>query len=163
MLERIESTMAAIKTKLLRNDTLRKLLYCDTPDALECEAPKAKEVNKYITLKPVYEFENKEDYNQSSMINIYTTQIDPADEGRYTASVIQINVVCNTDVWELDDSKIRPLRICEEVIRMVDKAKFSASNKLELATITDLIISKKMFGYALLFDLVDGSGEIDKF
>ena len=46
---------------------------------------------------------------------------------------------------------------------MVDKAKFSASNKLELATITDLIISKKMFGYALLFDLVDGSGEIDKF
>ena len=40
-------------------------------------APQEKEAESYITLKPIYDFENKEPYAQNSMINIYTTQIVP--------------------------------------------------------------------------------------
>ena len=163
MLTRIESSLAAIKTKLLEDDTIKQLLFYDSNDALNIEAPDRKKVEKYVTLRPVYQFENKDDYNQNSMINIYMTQASPLDDTVGVDSILQINVICNVDIWELVDDKIRPLQIANRVIKLLDNKKFTTSNKLSFDSLTDLIISKTVCGYALLFSLVDGSGEKQKF
>lgn len=163
MFKRIESTMAAIKTKLLADDTIKKLLFNDTENALKGTVPESKDVDKYITLKPVFEFENKQNYDQNSMINIYMTQAAPSDEDKSVTAAIQVNVVCNTDVWNLEGNKIRPLQLASRIEELVNNAKFTASNKLVLSTVTDLIINKKMVGYALIFEITDGSGTINKF
>lgn len=163
MLERIETTLAAIKNKLLADETIRKLLFHDSNNALNMLAPQLKEVEEYITLRPIFEFENKEDYMQNSMINIYTTQVSPDEENNFINSLIQINVVCNGDKWELIDNKIRPMQLCNKIIQLVNNCKFTVSNKLVFNTMTDLIISKKVYGYALLFEITDGSGKIEKF
>ena len=163
MLERIESTLAAIRNKLLDEDIIRKLLYHDSNNALNMEAPNKKQVEDYITLRPIFDFENKENYSQNSIINVYTTQVLPGAENKKVDGTIQINVVCNEEKWELVDCKIRPLQICNHILQVVDGRKFTASNKLVFNTMTDLVISKKLFGYALLFDITDGSGEKEKF
>lgn len=163
MLERIQTTMSAIKTRLLNDTTIKQLLYYDSNDALSIEAPEKSQVAEYVTLRPIFEFENKENFEQNSMINIYTTQCDPIEESKALASVLQINIVTNVDNWELVDDKIRPLQIADRVISLVNGFKFTASNKLVFSTMTDLIISKKMVGYALLFSIIDGSGEVEKF
>jgi len=163
MLEKIEETLAGIKNKLLADELIRKLLFNDSNNALNMLAPLPQLVEDYITLKPVFDFENKEEYAKNSVINIYTTQIIPGDETKKLDGVIQINVVCNEDKWELVDLKIRPIQICNRIIKLVNNHKFAASNKLVFDTMTDLIISKKLFGYALLFEVTDGSGKIDKF
>lgn len=164
MLERIQTTMSAVKTRLLNDSTVRKLLYYDTTNALDLEAPSAKQMgNKYITLRPIFEFENKGDYSQNSIVNIYTTEISPLEDTQACVGVLQINVVCNLDLWELDDAKIRPMQLAEKVIQLVHNQKLTVSNKIVFNSMTDLIISKKMVGYALLFEITDGSGEIDKF
>lgn len=163
MLERVESTIAAIKTKLLDNEDLRKLLFHDSNNALNMLAPTVLELRDYITSKPIFEFENKEEYNKNSVINIYVTEIIPTDESASFTGVLQVNVVCNLDVWELVDNKIRPLQISNKIIKMLNNTKFTVSNKLVLSNMTDLIINKKMVGYALLFEITDGSGENDNF
>lgn len=163
MLERVESTLAAIKNRLLGDEIIRKLLFHDSNNALNMLPPLIPEVEDYITLRPIFEFENKEDYMQNSMINIYTTQILPADDIKKIDGVVQINVVCNGDKWELVDSKIRPMQLCDRIIQLVNNKKFTISNKVVFNTMTDLIISKKVYGYALLFEITDGGGEIEKF
>lgn len=164
MLRRIQSTMAAIRTKLKNDEVIRKLLCCDGNNALLLqEAPSIEEVNKYITLRPVFEFENKEDWKQNSIINIYMTEASPSEEEKTLMAVIQINVVCNQDVWDLVDDKSRPIELVNRIEKLVNGTKFTVSNKLVLNTVTDLIINKKVFGYALLFEIIDGSGEKDKF
>lgn len=163
MLERIELTLAAIRTKLLKDEKIRKLLFHDSNNALEMLAPQENQIQNYITLKPVFEFENKNDYNQNTIVNIYTTQIIPTDDVKSCTGVVQINVACNSDVWELLDNKIRPLQICNKIIQLVHGQKFNVSNKLVLDSISDLIINKKMIGYALLFEITDGSGEDNNF
>ena len=163
MLERIESTLAAIKTKLLRDEKLRKLLFHDSNNALNMLAPSELEVDNYITLKPIFEFENKEEYNQNSIVNIYVTEIIPTDNEVSFTGILQINVACNIDVWDLLDNKIRPIQICNQIIKLLNKKKFTISNNLELSNMTDLIINKKMIGYALLFEITDGSGENNNF
>lgn len=163
MLSRIESTMAAIKTKLLSDETIRKLLFHDSNNALNMPAPRIEQVEKYITLKPIYDFENKEDYSQNSVINIHTTQAMPGGESKIVNGALQINVVCNEEKWELINSKIRPMQICNTIIKLIDNCKFTVSNKIVFDAMTDLIISKKLFGYALLFAITDGSEEKEKF
>ena len=163
MLTRIESTLAAIRTKLYNDETIRKLLFHDSNNALQMLAPQEAEVKDYITLKPVFEFENKEDYTQNSIINIYMTQTDPLEDVVGVDSTVQINVVCNVDIWELIDNKIRPIQLVNRIIKLINGCKFTASNKLVLTTITDLIINKKMVGYAILFEITDGSGTNEKF
>ena len=163
MLEKIETTMAAIRTKLLQDNKIKQLLYFDSNDALQCFVPEDAKLEKYITLRPIYEFENKEDYDQNSMINIYMTQASPYEDIVKVDGILQVNVICNVDIWELVDNKIRPLQIADRIITLVNNHKFTASNKLVLNTVTDLIVSKSMVGYALLFEITDGSGETDKF
>ena len=163
MLERIQTTMSAIKTRLLNDKSIRQLIFYDSNDALNIDAPSIKDTAEYITLRPIFEFENKENFEKNSMINIYTTQCVPVEDSKAIIAVLQVNVVCNLDIWELVDDKIRPMQIADRVINLVDGHKFTVFNILEFNTMTDLIISKKMVGYALLFSITDGSGEIDKF
>lgn len=163
MLERIESTMAAMRNKLANDQIITKLLTYDGNDALYVKEQHVENIEEYITLRPIFEFENKENYDQNSIINIYMTQASPYEDIVKIDGMLQVNVVCNLDVWELVDNKIRPLQIANRIIALVNNQKFTASNKIILNTITDLIISKKMVGYALLFEITDGSEEKDKF
>lgn len=163
MLERVETTLAAIKNCLLNDDVVRKLVYNDSNNALNMETPDIDKVNKYITLRPIYQFENMADFSQNSMINIYFTDGSPQEEEVGIEGIIQINIVVNIDKWELVDNKIRPIHLANRIIKLLDDKKFTTSNSLSLENINQLIISKQLVGYALLFNVVDGSGDLDKY
>lgn len=163
MLERVETTLAVIKNCLLNDDVVRKLVYNDSNNALNMETPDIDKVNKYITLRPIYQFENMADFSQNSMINIYFTDGSPQEEEVGIEGVIQINIVVNIDKWELVDNKIRPIHLVNRIIKLLNDKKFTISNSLSLENINQLIISKQMVGYALLFNVIDGSGDLDKF
>ena len=163
MLERVETTLAAIKNCLLNDDVVRKLVYNDSNNALNMETPDIDKVNKYITLRPIYQFENTADFSQNAMINVYFTDGSPQEEEVSIEGVIQINVVVNIDKWELVDNKIRPIHLANRIIKLLNDKKFTTSNSLSLENINQLIISKQLVGYALLFNVIDGSGDLDKY
>lgn len=163
MFERLQTTIKAIKRQLLESEDIRKLLYNDSNDSLNLPTPKKEDVNKYITTHPIYEFEDKEDYTQHGMINIFMADSEPDDENNSTSSVIRINVVYNTAKWELIDGSSRPLLIADKIIELVNNKKFSVSNPISYINIQELILSKKLVGYALLFDFTDGNSELENF
>jgi hypothetical protein len=55
-LHAVERALIEIQLLLLNDPTIRKLLYYDTPDAIEKEAPTIQELADYIKVEPVAEF-----------------------------------------------------------------------------------------------------------
>lgn len=163
MFERIDSTIRAIRRQLLNDEELRKLLYNDSNNALDIDAPSIKDVEKYITNHPIYEFENKEDYTQHGMINIFMSNSEPDDEQVSVSAVIRINVVYNCDKWTLKDGSCRVLKMLDRIIALIDNKKLNVSNPVEYNTSDELILSKQLTGYALLFYITDGSAELENF
>lgn len=163
MLRRIQSTLAEIKATLLNNGVIRQLLCNDSNNCLNMETPTVKSAEKYITLRPIYQFENTDDYSQQGMVNIFLADGEPDDDINMFNGVIQVNVVYNVDKWELIDNKIRTLELANKVIELLDNKKFSISNKIEFTNLQQLILSKQLIGYALLFTVNDGNSNLEKF
>ena len=163
MLRRIQSTLAEIKATLLNNGVIRQLLCNDSNNCLNMETPTVKSAEKYITLRPIFQFENTDDYAQQGMINIFLADGEPNDEVNMFSGVVQVNVVYNVDKWELIDNKIRTLELANKVIELLNNKKFSVSNKIEFTNLQQLILSKQLVGYALLFTIDDGNSNLEKF
>ena len=163
MLKRIQLALAEIKATLLNNETIRKLLYNDSNNCLNMETPTVKNTEKYITLRPVFQFENNDDYAQNGMINIVLANGEPNDEANIFDAIIQVNIVYNTDKWELVDNKIRTIELADKVIELLNNKKFSVSNEIEFTNLQELILSKQLVGYALLFAVNDGNSNLEKF
>ena len=163
MLKQIQTTLAGIKTVLLNDETIRKLLCNDSNNCLNMEPPTTKSAEKYITLRPIFQFENTDDYAQNGMINIYLSDGEPNDDMNLFQGIVQANVVYNVDKWELVDNKIRTLELADKVINLLDNKKFSTSNKLVFNSLQQLILSKQLVGYALLFNVDDGNSSLEKF
>ena len=58
---------------------------------------------------------------------------------------------------------MRSLAICDRIIDLINNKKFSISNPLSFNSIEELIITKQLVGYALIFDITDGNGDIEKY
>ena len=191
MFKRLQTTLKGIKRVLLEDEQIRKLLYNDSNNALNLGTPAKESVSKYITTYPIYEFEGRDDYTQQGMINCFISDSEPDDDIKVTDSILRINVVYNTEKWELVDGSCRLLSLCERmienfdrysfytegrinrdiennrkgafIIELVDNKKFSISNPISYNSLTELILSKKLVGYALLFNLTDGNSELENF
>lgn len=163
MFERINLTIKAIRRQLLNDEELRQLLYNDSNNALDIDVPPVKDVEKYITTHPVYSFDHNEDYTQHGMINIYMTTSEPDEEQASIGAVIRINAVYNTDKWTLANGDCRMLKIIDRIIALIDNKKLSVSNPVEYNNSDELILSKQLVGYALLFYITDGSAELENF
>lgn len=163
MLTRIQTTLKAIKRILLEDEQVKKLLYNDSNNALNLPTPDKQVVEKYVTTCPVYEFDDKEDYTQHGMINCFVVDLDTDDEMNIIGGVLRVNVVYNTDKWELVDGNCRVLSICSRIIELLNNKKFTISNPISFDSMVELILSKKLVGYTLLFNIVDGNSEIENF
>nr|DAJ82914.1 MAG TPA: hypothetical protein [Caudoviricetes sp.] len=158
MFERIERTINEVRETLVADNDIRKLVYHDSNNALSMLPPDPAEVQKYIVTCPIFDMCETEGYDRNTMIQV---ELDSTDsEDGYLDGVLRINIVTNREKWNLVGGKIRPLQIANRVVDLVNGCKFSCSNELIFTNIVPLLINKKITGYALLFNIQDGSNEI---
>lgn len=160
MLERIQKMLDDIKGIILNNADIRKLLYHDSNNALNMVDVDKRIVDKYVTLHPIYQFENKDDYSQNSMINIYLSTADVNEEQTLVAGVIRINILINLDRWDLVDGKNRALELVDRIYNLLNNKKIRISNPIVFDSFQEMIASKTLVGYAMLFSIVDGISTI---
>lgn len=163
VLNLLQRSVSEIRNTLLGDEVIRKLVFQDSNNALNMLPPAPEEVEDYITVAPIYEFQDKSNLARNTMINIYVAEWQSDEDIASGSGVIRVNVVCNVDHWRLVDNKIRPLALADRVIELLEGKKFSISNPLHFDTLEELIITKQMTGYALIFTATDGSGTPDNY
>ena len=161
MFERVEQMLQDARQLLLNDVVVRKLLYHDSNNALNMADVDQSAVEKYITNYPIYQFENKADYTQNAMVNVFLADTGLDDEQITLQGVLRINIVVNVDKWELVGGRCRPLDLADRIIMLLNNENLGLSNPITFDSFQELLVSKKLVGYALLFNIADGVTEIN--
>ena len=161
MFERVEQMLQDARQLLLNDVVVRKLLYHDSNNALNMADVDQSAVEKYITNYPIYQFENKADYTQNAMVNVFLADTGLDDEQITLQGVLRINIVVNVDKWELVGGRCRPVALADRIIMLLNNENLGLSNPITFDSFQELLVSKKLVGYALLFNIADGVTEIN--
>lgn len=148
------------KTILLNDETIRKLLFYDTPDALKREAPTKEAVDGYIFVAPVME-SGITDFKRNTyiMLDVPNLDLDDTDGDGSVMGMIYITPVTTYKYWMLDDNKMRLFEIAERVLADIDDQKFSPSGKSTVMSMERVLIDKQLYGYAIKVITTDDSSK----
>jgi len=149
-LENVGKMFFELKTAILNNEDVRKLLYYDSSDALSRTAPSIDDVSGYVFNAPIME-SGIEDFNRNTyiMIDLPSVDMDFEDGNHTLLPPFMVTAITNYAHWELDNNKLRLIELCDRIIKQVDNIKFSMSAKSYVLTMERVIISKQLYGYTL--------------
>ncbi len=164
---RLESSLKAIKRKLLLNEKIRTLLYYDSDFMAEnegnLEVPSIQLVKDNIFLQPVVSNDIDPPFNKKNYIAITTSNSGFMGGTALMADhSIKISVMVHKTNWIYGKDNIRLLHLWQEIINEIDGFKASCSNAFEYEQALQTVIDESMTGYSIIFSIVDGLGDRDK-
>lgn len=109
-------------------------------------------IRSYINLTPKVPIAEG---SSSNFLNIYVDDYVPSNRNRgFSGLVIEIDVLCNLNNWILDDSGIRPYRICSRLKSIIESANISqAFSLVEMIEMKKYVFSDNYHGYKTWFAL----------
>lgn len=152
----INKDMRLLVDKILSNERLKKLLFYTTKDALM--KPKLTEeesislFGKQIKLVPKL-------YVDGSVLTYIIISFDnfvESDNPQFRDNVIEFDVICHFDQWQLKDYDLRPYRIAAELDSMLDKQKLTGIGLLEFLGANQIILTDEFAGLCLMYRTYHG-------
>ena len=162
---RLESSLKAIKRKLLLNEKIRTLLYYDSDYMQEnkdtLSDPGIQLVKDNIFLQPVVSNDIDPPFNKKNYIAITAAASGFTQQSELAADhAIKISVMVHKTNWVYDEDSIRVLHLIQEIINDLDGYKTACSNSLVYEQMLQTVIDESMTGYSVMFSIVDGLGVI---
>lgn len=153
----LEKDMNIIVEKMMKNERLKKLLYYNTKDALTrpnlTEEQSIGLYGKNIkTLPKLYIDTSVENYIVISFDNFTRNNSNP----EFRNNIIEFDIVCHYDCWQLKDFQLRPYRIAAELDSLLDKQHLTGIGELEFSGGNIIVLSDEMAGVCLQYSAIHG-------
>ena len=153
----VEKDMGIITNRLLQNNRLKKLLYYTTPDAIDkpnlTSAQAAELFGKNIKNIPKL-------YVDNSVLNYIIINFDNFTQNRknpeFRDNIIEFDIICHFNQWQLNDFKLRPYRIAAEIDSMLDKTHLTGIGELEFLGANQIILTDEFAGLCLMYQAIHG-------
>lgn len=147
-LKNVQKAMFEIRTALLNNENVRKLLFHDSADALNLNAPTVEEVKNYVTFFPITQV-GIQHFDKNTFMSITCPSIDTdmtaEDKSIYIGYFITL--ISTKQLWELENNKIRLIELISEIIKTIDNQKFCLPSTLQVLNAVDLVLDETRCGY----------------
>ena len=153
------------------SDKLKRLLLINTDDCLLDTTNPAyiEKINSmsisdmrekgYIKIEPKIPFGENEEVK--SYILITFDNFTPNRENEYYRDcVIEIDIICHTDYWDVGNFRVRPLQIAGYIDGILNGAKLSGIGTLDFISCNELVLSKELSGYCLMYSAIHGVEDI---
>ena len=153
------------------SDYLKRLLLINTKDCLvdttnQVYIDKIKKTSvadmrqqQVIKLSPKLAMGEHEEVK--SYILITFDNFSPNKENDYYRDcIIEIDIVCHTDYWDLDGFAVRPIKIAGYIDGILNNAKLSGIGTLDFLSCNEIVLNQELSGYCLMYQAVDGSDDI---
>ena len=159
----MEKDASLISNMLLRNERLKKLLYYTTPDCLDrkilTEDYSLELFGKNIKLVPKLYVDNSVlNYIILSFDNFTPNMTNP----EFRDNIIEFDIICHFDQWQLKDFQLRPYRIAAEIDSMFDEKHLSGIGLLHFLGANQMILTDEYAGLCLMYQAIHGGEDKTK-
>ena len=153
----VDKDMSIITDYLIKNDRLKKLLYYTTKDCLSrphlTEDETIELFGKNIKIVPKL-------YVDGSVLNYIIISFDNFTENRtnpeFRDNIIEFDIICHFDQWQLQDFQLRPYKIAAEIDSMLNGQKLTGIGKLEFLGANQMILTDEYAGLCLMYSAIHG-------
>jgi hypothetical protein len=170
-----EKDTEAIFKKLLvdskpYSDELKRLLLINTKDCLtdRTNPEYIKKIRgtsvaqlrqqQYLRVSPKLKMGENEDVKSYILIS-YDNFSPCKDNNYYRDCIIEIDIICHTDYWELEGFGVRPLKIAGYVDGILNESKLSGIGTLQFVGCNEIVLDNNLSGYCLMYAAVHGNDD----
>ena len=158
----MEKDTNLIINKMFKNERLKRLLHYTTPDALDKpnigEDASLELVYNNIKIVPKLYIDGK----VLNYIIINFNNFTPSKNPEFRDNIIEFDIICHFDQWQLQDFALRPYKIAAEIDSMFNNAHLTGIGELQFIGATQTVLTDEFAGICLLYEATHG-GEDKKF
>lgn len=153
----MEKDLRLITNTMFKNPRLKKLLYYTTPDCLDKPAvPEDKTYEmfgKNIKIVPKL-------YVDGSVLNYIIISFDNftpnASNPEFRDSIIEFDIICHFDQWQLKDFQLRPYKIAAELDTMFNEQHLTGIGTLKFLGANQMILTDEYAGLCAMYAVIHG-------
>ena len=153
----IDKDMELLVNHFLKNDRLLKLLYYDTPNALQQPSvpqDKALEMfGKQIKIVPKLKVDKPEFCYVIISFDNFTPNMTNTE---FRDNIISFDIVCHFDQWNLGDFALRPYKIAAEIDSMFNKKRLTGIGTIDFLGANQIVLSDEFAGLTLMYQTIHG-------
>lgn len=153
------------------SDELKRLLLINTKDCLldrtnpayleKIKKTSVADLRKEGYIKTSPKLKMDENQEVKSYILITFDHFTPNDGNDYFRDcIIEIDIICHTDYWDLQGFSVRPLKIAGYIDGILNKTKLSGIGKLNFLGCDEIVLNENLSGYCLMYSATHGNDDI---
>ena len=152
----IEKDMNLIVSSIIKNERLKRLLFHTSKDALnrrnltEDESLSLFGTNIKIVPKLTV------DRSVLNYIIISFDNFTPSGNPEFRDNIIEFDVICHMDQWNLQDFQLRPYKIAAEIDSMFNGKHLTGIGELNFLGMNQIILTDEFAGLCLMYSAVHG-------
>lgn len=158
-----EKDMNLIVQMIMKNERLKKMLYYTSKDCLSrpnlTEDETLSLFGNQIKLIPKIQIDGK-------VLNYIIVNFDNFTQNgsnpEFRDNVIQFDIVCHFDQWQLKDFELRPYKIAAELDSMFDGKHLTGIGKLEFLGASQLLLTDEYAGLCVTYLAIHGEEDRKK-
>ena len=152
------------------SDELKRLLVINTKDCLdnttsEIYRAKLNEMslaklisNGYVRLAPKIIFTEHEEVKAYILISM-DNFVPNAENPQYRDCIVNFDIICHTDCWDIGDYKLRPQKIAGYIDGILNNCKLSGIGTFNFMGCSQLILDENLSGYTLSYLAIHGNDD----
>ena len=152
-----EKDMNIIVNMIMKNDRLKNMLHYSSKDCLTRPALTEDEslelFGKNIKIVPKL-------YVDGSVLNYIIISFDNFTGNRnnpqFRDNIIEFDIICHFDQWQMHDFKLRPYRIAAEIDSMFDGKHLTGIGELEFVGCSQVMLTDEYGGLCLMYAAIHG-------
>ena len=158
----MEKDTNLIINKMFKNERLKRLLHYTASDALDRpnigEDASLELVYNNIKIVPKLYIDGK----VLNYIIINFNNFTPSKNPEFRDNIIEFDIICHFDQWQLKDFALRPYKIAAEIDSMFNNAHLTGIGELQFLGMSQININDEFGGVCLMYEATHG-GEDKKY
>lgn len=158
----MEKDTRIIANLILSNPRIKKMLYYTTSDCLNRPAVTDQQTydmfGKNIKLIPKLTVDK-------SVLNYIIISFDNfvpnATNPEFRDNIIEFDIICHFDQWEMKDFQLRPYRIAAELDSLLDNKHLTGIGTLHFMGANQMILTDEFAGLCLMYEAIHGEEDKD--
>ena len=153
----INKDMKLLVDKIIANERLCKLLYYTDSEALNkpklTDEQKISLFNKQIRIVPKL-------YVDTPVLNYIIISFDnfiESENPEFRDNIIEFDIICHFDQWQLKDFDLRPYRIAAELDTMLNKQRLTGIGLIEFYGAKEILLTDEFAGVCLMYKTYHGN------